>query len=104
MDLYIYYRVARAQAPQLQTQVNAMQAQLRREHGITAALKRRPRPDDGPDVSDPPQAADTWMEVYLGVPEDFENTVNRAFEAAGYASLIDGTRHIEYFLDCTQCV
>jgi hypothetical protein len=104
MDLYIYYRVARAQAPQLQTQVNAMQALLRREHKISAALKRRPRPDNGPDVADPVQAPDTWMEVYLAVPDDFENTVDRAFDAAGYTALIDGTRHIEYFVDCTPCV
>ncbi|RXZ38936.1 DUF4936 family protein [Oxalobacteraceae bacterium CAVE-383] len=104
MDLYIYYRVARTQAAQLQAKVHAMQAQLRHEHGITAALKRRPRPDNGPDDANPPQAPDTWMEVYLAVPDDFENTVDRAFDAAGYSPLIDGTRHIEYFLDCTPCV
>lgn len=103
MDLYIYYRVARAQAAALQTKVNAMQAQLRSEHGIKAALKRRPRPDNGPDVADPPQAPDTWMEVYLAAPDDFEQTVDRAFDAAGYGPLIDGTRHIEYFEDCTPC-
>jgi hypothetical protein len=107
MDLYIYYRVPGTQAQQLQTRVNAMQADLRRKHNIAAALKRRP-----PQTTNSPatatataaEALDTWMEVYLAVPDDFENELQRAFDLAAYAALIDGTRHIEYFLDCTPCV
>jgi hypothetical protein len=30
--------------------------------------------------------------------------LQRAFDLAAYAALIDGTRHIEHFLDCTPCV
>jgi hypothetical protein len=104
VDLYIYYRVPRARAQQLQAQVNAMQAKLRVEHGVAVALKKRPQADKadktGGDAAEP---LDTWMEVYLAVPDDFENTLQQAFDAAAYAGLIDGTRHIEYFLDCTPC-
>jgi hypothetical protein len=100
MDLYIYYRVPGAHAQQLQTRVNAMQADLRSKHNIAAALKRRPPQTK----NSPAEALDTWMEVYLAVPDDFENTLQRAFDLAAYAALIDGTRHIEYFLDCTPCV
>jgi hypothetical protein len=103
MDLYIYYRVPRAQAQQLQAQVNAMQAKLHVEHGVAIALKKRP-PETGKTGKDATEPLDTWMEVYLAVPDDFENTLQQAFDAAAYAGLIDGTRHIEYFLDCTPCV
>jgi hypothetical protein len=105
MDLYIYYRAPRAQAQQLQTQVNAMQADLRRKHNIAIALKRRPpQTTNSPTTATTAEAFDTWMEVYLAVPDDFENALQRAFDLAAYAALIDGTRHIEYFLDCTPCV
>ncbi|HWZ48359.1 MAG TPA: DUF4936 family protein [Herbaspirillum sp.] len=103
MDLYIYYRSPRAQAQQLQAQVNAMQADLRRKHNIAAALKRRP-PQITHTSATAPEALDTWMEVYLAVPDDFEDALQRAFDLAAYAALIDGTRHIEHFLDCTPCV
>ncbi|HEY4073780.1 MAG TPA: DUF4936 family protein [Herbaspirillum sp.] len=103
MDLYIYYRVPRALAQQLQAQVNTMQANLRRDHGVAVALKKRP-PQTGKTGTDAAEPLDTWMEVYLAVPDDFENTLQQAFDAAAYAGLIDGTRHIEYFLDCTPCV
>lgn len=105
MDLYIYYRAPRAQAQQLQAQVNAMQADLRRKHNIGAALKRRPPQTTNASANaTEAEALDTWMEVYLAVPDDFENALQRAFELAAYAALIDGTRHIEHFLDCTPCV
>ena len=103
MDLYIYYRAPRAQAQQLQTQVNAMQADLRRKHNIAVALKRRP-PQIKHTSATAEEALDTWMEVYLAVPDDFEDALQRAFDLAAYAALIDGTRHIEHFLDCTPCV
>jgi hypothetical protein len=101
MDLYIYYRVAHAHEQQLQDRVNAMQAHLRREYKIGTALKRRP-PAAGAAVT--AETMDTWMEVYLAVPDTFENNLQRAFDDAAYATIIDGTRHIEYFLDCTPCV
>ena len=112
MDLYIYYRVSRAQAQILQALVNAMQTKLRTEYAVRAALKRRPRVDpdqdgnrtDDANVVNATGTPDTWMEVYLAVPDDFESSLQRAFDDAGYAALIDGTRHIEYFQDCTPCV
>ena len=95
MDLYIYYRARSEHAPQLQAQVQAMQTRLRGDHGIAAALKRRPQQDD---------ISDTWMEVYLDVPADFESSLQQAVDGAALATLIDGVRHIEHFQDCTPCV
>jgi len=97
MDLYIYYRTAVAHAQQVQTQVRQMQASLRSRHQVAAELKRRPR------ASQAAEAADTWMEVYPNVPDDFENILQQAFDEANYAMLIDGERHIEYFQDFTSC-
>jgi hypothetical protein len=98
MDLYIYYRARSEHAPQLQAQVQAMQTRLRDDHGIAAALKRRPQQDNIADTGD------TWMEVYLDVPADFESSLQRAVDGAALATLIDGVRHIEHFQDCTPCV
>jgi uncharacterized protein YbjT (DUF2867 family) len=95
MDLYIYYRAHSTHAQPLQTQVQAMQNRLRRDYGVAAALKRRPPAAD---------ALDTWMEIYLDVPADFEINLQRAVDDAALAALIDGVRHIENFQDCTSCV
>ena len=94
MDLYIYYRVRSEQAQTLQSKATAMQHTLAAEHGIATALKRRPEEKDG---------QHTWMEVYLAVPQDFETLIEHAAVQAGLSALIDGPRHIEYFLDCSTC-
>ncbi|MDB5775685.1 MAG: hypothetical protein JWP38_1818 [Herbaspirillum sp.] len=97
MDLYIYYRAAVAHARQVQSQVQQMQASLRARYHVAGELKRRPR------TSQAAEAADTWMEVYPNVPDDFENILLQAFDEANYAMLIDGERHVEYFQDFTTC-
>jgi hypothetical protein len=94
MDLYIYYRADCEHAQALQTQVPAMQAALAKDYGIAVAFKRRPEEKDG---------QNTWMEVYLAVPQDFETALARAVTRAKLDSLIDGKRHTEYFLDISSC-
>lgn len=90
MDYYIYYRVSAAQAPSLRDRVLQMQAALQQQYRIGAALKRRPEcKEDG---------LQTWMEVYLGVPEDFDAGLAAAVAAARIAPQIDGERHIERFI------
>jgi hypothetical protein len=93
-DLYIYYRVRCEDAQALQTQVRAVQTSLSQEYGIVTALKRRPGEKDG---------RHTWMEVYLGVPSDFETILERAVAQAALTTLIDGQRHTELFLDYSTC-
>jgi hypothetical protein len=94
MDLYVYYQVHASHADLLHAQVAAMQANLTRECGVLAALKRRPEEKDG---------RHTWMEVYLAVPDAFDSILERAVSQTKLVTLIDGERHTEYFLDLSAC-
>ena len=94
MDVYVYYRVRDALSAELQTRANALQAGLRRACGVHAQLKRRPESSNG---------FQTWMEVYLDIPDDFDAALERAVAGANLLPLIDGSRHVEYFLDCSPC-
>ncbi len=91
MDIYIYYRVAKSNAIALQQRVTLLQRHLTQRHHIQTYLKkRRPEEHDG---------YGTWMEIYLNTPPDFETTLQRAVDADNLASLIEGSRHIERFVD-----
>lgn len=94
MDLYIYYRAACPNEQALQARVAAMQARLAADHGVAAALKRRPEAKDG---------RHTWMEVYPSVPEGFAACVASAVRDAKLDELIDGERHVEFFMDIRAC-
>lgn len=93
MDYYIYYRVRDAQAQSLRDKVLPMQATLQQQYQIGTALKRRPDSQDG---------RQTWMEVYLAVPDDFDAELADALAAAGIPPLIDGERHIERFIALSE--
>lgn len=94
MDLYVYYRVDCAHAELLCKRVTALQAELARQYGVRAALKRRPEAKDG---------RHTWMETYVNIPDGFDAILSQAVSQSLVASLIDGERHAEYFLDITTC-
>ncbi|RJG00905.1 DUF4936 family protein [Noviherbaspirillum sedimenti] len=94
MDLYIYYRVDCAHAQALRERVTAMQSALSQRCGVATTLKRRPEAKDG---------HLTWMETYHHIPEDFDAILAQAVSQAELASLIDGERHREYFMDVTSC-
>ncbi|QRX82908.1 DUF4936 family protein [Glaciimonas sp. PAMC28666] len=89
MDLYIYYRVAAANATQFMQLATAMQNALSRDYNIACALKRRPEATED---------QHTWMEVYLAVPENFTSHVAQAVVQSGAATLIEGARHTEFFI------
>jgi hypothetical protein len=93
-ELYVYYKVAADHSERLQQSALAMQKRLKEEHGVQAALKRRPDAQGG---------LVTWMEIYRLAPHDFESILEQAVSAAELASLIDGPRHIERFLDVAPC-
>lgn len=95
MDLYIYYRVRTADADTYHRKAIAMQQMLKRQYGITAALKRRPDAQD---------SLHTWMEVYTAVPTDFAGKLQQAVDENGLAAFIDGPRHTEQFVDLSTCV
>ena len=94
MDLYIYYRAAVIDAPAILVEAAALQRLLHDACGVQSTLKRRPEAVDG---------RHTWMEVYYAVPEDFARQVERMLSQTGLISLVDGTRHTEFFLDCPPC-
>lgn len=89
-DWYIYYRVRTERAPLLKQRVAAMQQHLQQRSGVVCSLKKRPQAKDG---------LETWMEVYLAVPDDFDHVLARELHAAEVAPLIEGDRHTEYFVD-----
>jgi len=93
-DWYIYYKVRTEHGAQLQERVGAMQRRLRAQSGVTCSLKRRPSAKDG---------RDTWMEVYLAPPQDFEHTLARELQSEHVQELIDGERRVEHFLDVISC-
>ena len=94
VDLYIYYRVAQANAAALAPRVAAMQAALAARHGVAGQLKCRPEASDG---------MQTWMEVYPAAPDDFAAALAAAVHAAALDGLIDGARHTELFTDILPC-
>ncbi len=94
MDLYVYYRVDCALAQAVCERATAMQARLSQDCGVAAALKRRPDAKDG---------RHTWMETYHNIPDGFDAILAQAVSQSGLASLIDGERHTEFFLDITTC-
>ncbi|MDB5839200.1 MAG: hypothetical protein JWQ23_1152 [Herminiimonas sp.] len=95
MDMYVYYRVPVGQAALLYERAAVMQAALAREFGVGAGLKRRPEEEHG---------RYTFMEVYPAVADDFGGALNDAVARAGLMNLIDGERHVEYFVDASSCV
>ncbi len=94
MDLYIYYRVMCDREQELRSRVAAMQAMLKERHRIATALKRRPDAQDG---------RHTWMEIYSDIPDGFEAALAVAVSDATLATLIDGDRHTEHFLEIPPC-
>lgn len=93
-NLYIYYRVRPADAPQLIAAVRDLQAQWRSElPGLDCTLSQRV--DDG-------QPHLTLMETYVH-PQGLSPAWQRAIEAGVERRLsrwIDGERHVERFEPC----
>ena len=92
-ELFVYYRMAAAQAVPARAEVDRLQAGLRERHpGLQARLLRREAAPDG---------LQTWMEIYAwpdragGVVPGLQAEIERAAEAL--APLIDGARHCEVF-------
>jgi hypothetical protein len=93
-DWYVYYRARVEDARLLQERVRAMHSRLQRSTRIHCSLKKR-YPEDG--------EQNTWMEVYLAVPDNFEMLLAQEVLAARLGELIVGERHKEHFMDVTTC-
>ena len=94
MDMYIYYTVRTELADPLTVRVLEMQAKLSAKCGVAGALKHRPAEKDG---------RHTWMEIYPAVPQGFDALLDEAIEQSRIATLIEGERHVEYFMDASAC-
>ena len=93
-ELFIYYRIDAAFAAAARREVEAMHDRLRQAHpGLAARLLTR--------AGDSP-AQQTWMETYAlrgapaGVGADIEAGIEA--EAARWAHLVAGPRHVEAFV------
>lgn len=93
MDRYIYYRVPVDQALALQQRVQGLQQRVLALCGVPGELKRRPVAQDG---------WHTWMEVYRGLTPGFEACLSQCEQEFGLAALINGTRHMDDFMDSTE--
>jgi hypothetical protein len=93
-DLYVYYKVRKEHADQLEMHLRIMQAEIGANTGIYGDIKRRPLAKDG---------VQTWMESYLATAAGFEQTLDAAVREAGLAAWIDGERHCEIFTDLDPC-
>jgi len=93
-DWYVYYRARVEDAGLLQERVAAMHSHLQRATGIHCSLKKR-LSEDG--------EQNTWMEVYLAAPDNFEMLLAQEVLAVRLGELIVGERHMEYFMDVTTC-
>ncbi len=93
-EWYVYYQSSSADAAALCSAVNTMQKSLVHHHGVSAQFKRRLATLEG---------CDTWMEIYTGVPSDFEATLDSAVAEAGLKQYIDGERYVEKFKDTRSC-
>lgn len=92
-SLFIYYRIASADAAAARAVVEAMQDTLRERHaGLQAALWRRPQEKDG---------MQTWMETYTH-PEGVNEAIEADIAAAALAlsPRVQGPRHVEVFVPC----
>ena len=94
VDLYIYYKVRDEHAAQLALRVLAMQAGLALQAGVAGTVKRRPGASDG---------RQTWMEIYLAIPDGFDTALAAAVRQAGLDQFTDGPRHTEVFMDISTC-
>ncbi|HTD04474.1 DUF4936 family protein [Undibacterium sp.] len=94
MDCYIYYRCASRHQLQVAEQAGELQQRLSHQTGVAVELKRRPETEND---------MQTWMEVYRKIPEDFAVQMEAALQQTSLRSLIDGQRHVEYFMDVTSC-
>lgn len=91
-DIYVYYRVRSDLAALMLPHVREMQKSLSEAYGVETMLKRRPEEKDG---------AQTWLEIYSSVPEDFLGALEQA--AIDARLPIEGGRHIEIFVDLYEC-
>ena len=95
MEIYIYYAIREQDAALARQRVEALQQRIASDYGIVSRLKRRPESIN---------ATQTWMETYSAVPAGFDQVIEQVAAQNGLSALVQGERHIEYFVDLPPCV
>lgn len=94
MNTYIHHRAEGTWGAKLQARVNLLPAGLARICGVPTRPKRRAEKE---------RDFQAWMEIHPQVPDRFDAILERAVAKADLPPLINGARHVEYFLDCSSC-
>lgn len=90
-SLYVYYRISEAKAE------TARGAAARLADLLAAQRIERPRLMRRPEAN--AQGQQTWMEVYERWDPSWLTTLDRAVTDSGLGALIEGSRHLELFID-----
>ena len=94
MDCYIYYKSTTSREQSVIAAASAVLGTVACS-GVTGSLQRRP------DVA---QGLHTWMEVYHEIPDDFIDLIAVAVATTPLTDLIEGLRHMEFFMPVALCV
>ncbi|ALS61454.1 DUF4936 family protein [Pandoraea norimbergensis] len=95
MDCYVYYRVTPANAEAATQAVTRLFALVASRFGVSARLQWRAETS----ANDALTGATTWMERYDDVPPAFMDALPAMATQCGLATLVEGERHIECFVD-----
>ncbi|MFK0376305.1 DUF4936 family protein [Pandoraea sp. NPDC090278] len=95
MDCYVYYRVSTTQTDAAREAVARLFALTAGRFGVSGCIQWRA------DVSanDVAKGGTTWMERYDDVDAAFVEALPQLAVESGLASLLEGERHIECFVD-----
>lgn len=75
-------------------QEQLLQTHMLQQSGTAHSLQRRPSAQDG---------LQTWMEIHRQVSSDFEQQLAQAYAQTRLSELLQGERHMEYFMDVNLC-
>ncbi|AJP57740.1 hypothetical protein UC34_13630 [Pandoraea vervacti] len=106
MDCYVYYRVSPQHAKAAHQAVMQLFALAAARFGVVGRIQSRADASANevasaaadPGANDAP-GMQTWMERYDDVGPAFVTALPELVAEAGLASLVDGERHVECFVD-----
>lgn len=93
MDCYIYYKSGRNVGAEIIAEVGKVSAALAQKNLAQPVLQTRL--DTADDLV-------TWMEVHKAVDHQFLPILNDLVSHSGLPQLIEGERHVEFFVDAVK--
>lgn len=95
MDCYVYYRVSITQTDAARDAVARLFALTAGRFGVSGRIQWRADVSD----NDVAKGGATWMERYDAVDAAFVEALPQMVVESGLASLLEGERHVECFVD-----